>query len=85
MNRLVIHLLLLIKRLLRLSKNNMITFINTFTVHPDKQKDVLHAIQNVYVSVVKQPGFISAQLLQSDVGARVTATHAGKAKPIYKR
>lgn len=52
----------------------MITFINVFTVVPEKQQDAFKNIQKVYVDVVKkQPGFISAKLLVSDDGTRVTA------------
>lgn len=52
----------------------MITFVNVFTVVPEKQQDALQAIQQVYSEVVRhQPGFISAKLLQSQDGTRVTA------------
>lgn len=52
----------------------MITFINVFTVQPEKQQDALCAIQKVYTEVVKQQdGFIAAQLLKSDDGSRITA------------
>ena len=52
----------------------MITFINIFSVQPEKQQDALQAIKRVYTQVVKhQPGFISANLLKSDDGTRVTA------------
>ncbi len=52
----------------------MITFINIFTVLPERQQDALEAIQQVYVEVVScQPGFISAKLLVSKDGIRVTA------------
>ncbi|MEH1834339.1 MAG: antibiotic biosynthesis monooxygenase [Nostoc sp.] len=52
----------------------MITFIDVFTILPDKQQDLLQAIQDIYRTVVKyQPGYISARLLKSDDGAKVTA------------
>lgn len=52
----------------------MITFVNVFTVLPEKQQDALEAIQQVYVELVRhQPGFITAKLLKSDDGNRVTA------------
>ncbi len=52
----------------------MITFVNVFTVLPEKQQDTFHAISKVYTDVVShQPGFISAKLLVSDDGVRVTA------------
>lgn len=52
----------------------MITFVNVFTVLPEKQQDALQAIGKVYTEVVRhQPGFISAKLLESDDGTRVTA------------
>ncbi|MGL5871837.1 MAG: antibiotic biosynthesis monooxygenase family protein [Xenococcaceae cyanobacterium] len=52
----------------------MITFINVFTVKPEKQQDAMQAIEKVYTQVVKhQPGFISAKLLKSHDGNRVTA------------
>ncbi|MEM6753969.1 MAG: antibiotic biosynthesis monooxygenase family protein [Cyanobacteria bacterium P01_C01_bin.38] len=52
----------------------MVTFINIFTVKPDKQQQALQNIQGVYQQVVRtQPGFISAELLQSNDGTRVTA------------
>jgi heme-degrading monooxygenase HmoA len=52
----------------------MITFINVFTVVPDKQQAAFKAIQKVYTEVVKhQPGFIEAKLLVSDDGTRVSA------------
>ena len=52
----------------------MVTFINIFTVKPEKQQQALQNIQRVYQEVVRiQPGFISAELLQSNDGTRVTA------------
>lgn len=52
----------------------MITFVNVFTVLPDKQQTAFEAISRVYMEVVKQqPGFIEAKLLVSDDGTRVTA------------
>jgi hypothetical protein len=52
----------------------MITFVDVFTILPDKQQDLLRAIQNVYQKVVKhQPGYISARLFKSDDGAKITA------------
>jgi heme-degrading monooxygenase HmoA len=52
----------------------MITFVNVFTVLPEKQEEALQRIQQVYLEVVKQqPGFIAAKLLKSDDGTRVTA------------
>lgn len=52
----------------------MVTFINIFTVKPEKQQQALQNIQRVYQEVVRnQPGFISAELLQSNDGNRVTA------------
>jgi heme-degrading monooxygenase HmoA len=61
-------------QVLLLLSNIMITFVNVFTVLPEKQADALQKIQQVYVEVVKhQPGFISAKLLKSDDGTRVTA------------
>ncbi|AFY54417.1 putative enzyme involved in biosynthesis of extracellular polysaccharides [Rivularia sp. PCC 7116] len=52
----------------------MVTFINIFTVQPEKQQQALQNIQRVYQEVVRiQPGFISAELLQSNDGTRVTA------------
>jgi heme-degrading monooxygenase HmoA len=54
--------------------NSMITFINTFTVLPEKQQEALTLISRVYTDVVKyQPGFISAKLLFSSDGTKVTA------------
>ncbi|MBW4682727.1 MAG: antibiotic biosynthesis monooxygenase [Microcoleus vaginatus WJT46-NPBG5] len=52
----------------------MITFVNVFTVLPEKQQDAFQAIQKVYTDVVAhQPGFIAAKLIVSDDGVRVTA------------
>lgn len=52
----------------------MITFVNVFTVIPEKQPDALRAIQKVYNEIVShRPGFISARLLLSDDGNRITA------------
>lgn len=52
----------------------MATFINIFTVKPEKQQQALQNIQQVYQEVVRiQPGFISAELLQSNDRTRVTA------------
>lgn len=52
----------------------MITFVNVFTVLPEKQQDAFKAIQKVYTDVVAlQPGFIAAKLIVSDDGVRVTA------------
>ena len=52
----------------------MITFINVFTVLPEKREDAFLNIQKVYMDVVKHhPGFISAKLLVSDDNTRVTA------------
>jgi heme-degrading monooxygenase HmoA len=52
----------------------MITFVNVFTVLPDKQQAAFEAISRVYMEVVKhQPGFIEAKLLVSDDGTKVTA------------
>lgn len=52
----------------------MITFVDVFTILPEKQLDLLQAIQNVYQKVVKQqPGYISARLLKSDDGTKITA------------
>lgn len=52
----------------------MVTFINIFTVKPEKQQQALQNIQRVYQEVVRiQPGFISAELLQGNDGTRVTA------------
>lgn len=52
----------------------MITFINVFTVLPEKQQDAFQAISKVYTEVVRhQPGFISAKLLISHDRTRVTA------------
>ncbi len=52
----------------------MVTFINIFTVKPEKQQQALQNIRRVYKQVVcTQPGFISAELLQSNDGNRVTA------------
>ncbi|MGB6296788.1 MAG: antibiotic biosynthesis monooxygenase [Rivularia sp. (in: cyanobacteria)] len=52
----------------------MVTFINIFTVKPEKQQQALQNIQQVYQEIVRiQPGFISAELLQSNDGTRVTA------------
>ncbi|MGI2902974.1 antibiotic biosynthesis monooxygenase family protein [Tolypothrix sp. VBCCA 56010] len=52
----------------------MITFVNVFTVLPEKQEDAFLNIQKVYMDVVKhQPGFVSAKLLVSDDKTRVTA------------
>ncbi|MHC5861655.1 antibiotic biosynthesis monooxygenase family protein [Nostoc sp.] len=52
----------------------MITFVDVFTILPDKQQDLLQAIQDVYRTVVKQhPGYISARLLKSSDGAKITA------------
>jgi heme-degrading monooxygenase HmoA len=52
----------------------MITFVNVFTVLPDKQQAAFEAISRVYMEVVKhQSGFIEAKLLVSDDGTRVTA------------
>ena len=52
----------------------MVTFINIFTVKPEKQQQALQNIQRVYQQVVRnQPGFIDAELLQSKDGTRVTA------------
>lgn len=51
----------------------MITFINVFTVHPDKQEQAMEAIQKIYTDVAKHHiGFISAQLFKSDDRSRVT-------------
>ena len=37
----------------------MITFVNVFTVLPEKQQDAFAAVQRVYLEVVNhQPGFI---------------------------
>jgi heme-degrading monooxygenase HmoA len=72
----------------------MITLINVFTVHPDKQQDAFQAVQTVYMKAVRQqPGFISAQVLKSDDGRCVTAIahwereadlQAMKATPAFK-
>lgn len=52
----------------------MMTFVNVFTVVPDKQKDSLRVIQNLYREVVRhQPRFVSARLLISDDGTIITA------------
>jgi heme-degrading monooxygenase HmoA len=52
----------------------MITFVNVFTVLPDKQQAAFEAISRVYMEVIKhQPGFVEAKLLVSDDGTRVTA------------
>jgi heme-degrading monooxygenase HmoA len=52
----------------------MMTFVNVFTVLPNKQKDSLQSIQKLYGEVIRhQPGFISARLLTSDDGTRITA------------
>ncbi|OUL21750.1 antibiotic biosynthesis monooxygenase family protein [Nostoc sp. 106C] len=52
----------------------MIILVNVFTVLPEKQEEALQKIQQVYLEVVKhQPGFISAKLLKSDDGTKVTA------------
>ena len=52
----------------------MITFIDVFTVLPEKQQDALRIVRRVYDEVVRhQPGFISAKLLMSNDGLRVTA------------
>jgi heme-degrading monooxygenase HmoA len=52
----------------------MITVVNVFTVIPEKQEQALKNIEKLYFEVVKhQPGFISARLLKSDDGTRVTA------------
>ncbi|MBW4565757.1 MAG: antibiotic biosynthesis monooxygenase [Mojavia pulchra JT2-VF2] len=52
----------------------MITFVNVFTVLPEKQEDALRKIQQVYVEVARyHSGFVSAKLLKSDDGTRVTA------------
>lgn len=52
----------------------MVTFINIFTVKPEKQQQALQNIQRVYQEIVRiQPGFISAELFQSNDGSRVTA------------
>jgi quinol monooxygenase YgiN len=52
----------------------MITLVNVFTVNSNQQQDAFQAIQKVYTQVVQyQPGFITAQLLCSDDGTRVTA------------
>lgn len=52
----------------------MITFINVFTVQPHLQSIALQNITEVYTKVVRQqPGFISAKLLNSSDGTRVTA------------
>ncbi|MBD2043642.1 antibiotic biosynthesis monooxygenase family protein [Microcoleus sp. FACHB-672] len=52
----------------------MITFVNVFTVLPEKQQDAFQAIQKVYTEVVAhQPGFITAKLIVSDDSTRVTA------------
>ena len=52
----------------------MITFVNVFTVKPEQQQAALEAIAQVYREAVKlQPGFISAKLLKSNDGTRVTA------------
>ncbi|AKG24275.1 antibiotic biosynthesis monooxygenase family protein [Calothrix sp. 336/3] len=52
----------------------MITFVNVFTVLPDKQQVAFEVVSRVYTEVVKQqPGFIEAKVLVSDDGTRVTA------------
>lgn len=51
----------------------MMTFIDVFTVLPDQQSDLLLAIQSVYKIVKHQPGYISARLLKSDDGTKITA------------
>lgn len=52
----------------------MITFINVFTIQPEKQQAAFLAVKKVYAEVVRhQPGFISAQVLKSDDGTRVIA------------
>jgi heme-degrading monooxygenase HmoA len=52
----------------------MITFINVFSVEPEKQQAAFEAVKKVYAEVVQhQPGLISAQVLKSDDGTRVTA------------
>ncbi|MBW4631205.1 MAG: antibiotic biosynthesis monooxygenase [Iphinoe sp. HA4291-MV1] len=51
----------------------MMTLVNVFTVFPDKQKDTLWALHKIYKETVRhQPGFISARLLISDDGTKVT-------------
>lgn len=51
----------------------MITFVDIFTINPDKQQDLLRAIEDAYRTVVKhQPGYISARLLKSDDGTKIT-------------
>jgi heme-degrading monooxygenase HmoA len=52
----------------------MITFVNVFTVLPERQQEAFENIKRVYTEVVRyQPGFISARLLVSDDQVRVTA------------
>lgn len=52
----------------------MITFIDVFTILPDKQLDLLLSIQNVYQTVVRQQrGYISARLFKSNCAAKITA------------
>lgn len=62
------------RRAKTMTTQTAITFINVFTVQPDKQQDALQAIERVYREVVSQQlGFISAKLLKSNDGTRVTA------------
>ncbi len=50
------------------------TFIHAFTVIPEKQNDTLRGIHSFYREVIgTQPGFVSARLLKSDDGTRITA------------
>ncbi|WP_036485846.1 antibiotic biosynthesis monooxygenase [Myxosarcina sp. GI1] len=52
----------------------MITLVNVFTVSPQNQTQALQNIQQVYQEVVSsRSGFISANLLKSSDGKRVTA------------
>ncbi|MGB3514011.1 MAG: antibiotic biosynthesis monooxygenase [Microcoleaceae cyanobacterium] len=52
----------------------MITLVKTFTVLPQKQQDPVNSIFRVYTEVVQyHPGFISARLLVSNDGTKITA------------
>ena len=53
--------------------NDVITFINVFTVEPDKQQRLVELLtEATEVSVRQAPGFVSASLHRSTDGTKVT-------------
>lgn len=68
------------------TNNNVLTFINVFTVEPENQERLIDLLTSATdVSVRYAPGFISCSLHRGQKGRKLPCMRSGEVRKITKR